>query len=357
MLTRVLAVTALLSLALTASARADVTAPAQPSFVATSPVLVFHTDGTATTTVQVLNPGSKLAAAFWLVTSPGGGSVPAHSAVATCSGGRGLSTVSLTFDRSFPAVPTSLTGATVQLVPTHASQGAATLCAEAGAAPATSLPHTAAITVSLHRLTGIWTDFVVPGLIGLAFAIFFVLYVRVRCARGLERNAWVQAASTWNFKDNWATNLTAVGGSIGALLAAAGANANLLPGIQTSNFGVLLALWTTLTVVAPLFLAAKKQSVGAGQGKQDANVQVELSWFLVAGAMTLIAVGADLATGGVLVYFSIAGWTVRVLVWLLLAVASGLVLNHAIANACALVGSKQQVRSNLHVGAGTSLAI
>ncbi|HEY2073994.1 MAG TPA: hypothetical protein VGG88_10510 [Gaiellaceae bacterium] len=334
--------------------------PAQPSFVATSPVLVFHTDGTATTTVEILNPGPAVGAEFWLVTSPGGESVRSKPEIAKCSGGTGLTTVSLVFKQSFPSIPSRESAATVQLVPVRAAAGATSLCAERGAAPSTSsaLPDTAAITMSLHRLTNAWTALVAPALAGLAFVVAFLAYLLLpSVVRRESLPGAVRAASSWNFKDNWATNLTVVGGTAGAVLGAAGANSNLLPGIQTSSFGVLLAFWTAVTVLAPLLIAARKKSLGQSSSKDEATVEISLGWFLCAGSMTLVSVGAELATAGVLVYFSSAGWSARVVAWIVLGIAGVITLRYASGNASTLMNSGPQPKSNMHVGEFTSLAL
>ena len=238
---------------------------AQLSFIANNPTLTFHTDGTATATVAILNPGQKVNVNFMVVMLPSGEAVPAKAAVAKCSAG--LNTVSLTFDQSFPALPTSLTGASIEVAPDpphNESPPKVELCADRTMskqplARGALLPHAEAIPVTMRRLTGLPTFFV-PLAVGLGSALLFAGSVLglTRANRRIRRGKpkMVRAGSTWNAKDNWTTNLAGALGLIGTLLTAAGGSSStLFPGIQMINFTLLLALWTALIVLAPLLLA------------------------------------------------------------------------------------------------------
>jgi hypothetical protein len=273
---------------------------AQLSFVSDNVTLTFHTDETATATVPVLNPGQKVDVNFLLVVFPSGQAVPAKAAVAKCSAG--LNTVSLVFHKSFPALPTSLTGGAIEVAPDPPASETppkVELCADRTMinkplARGALLPHAQAIPVTLRRLTGLSTFFV-PLAVGLGSALLFVGLVvwltRVNRRPRPRGQKLVGAGSAWNAKDNWVTNLAGALGLIGTFFtAASGSSSTLFPGIQLTNFTLLLALWTALIVLAPLVLA-----FDAAPGRN--GVQISLGIWFGIGALTVGAAWAEAATG------------------------------------------------------------
>jgi len=190
-------------------------AAAQLSFASDNVTLTFHTDGTATATVPVLNPGQKVDVNFLLVVFPSGQAVPAKAAVAKCSAG--LNTVSLVFQKSFPALPTSLTGAAIEVAPDPPASETppkVELCADRTMlnkplARGALLPHAQTIPLTLRRRTGLSTFFV-PLAVGLGSALLFVGLVvwltRVNRRPRPRGQKLVGAGSAWNAKDNWVTN-------------------------------------------------------------------------------------------------------------------------------------------------------
>jgi hypothetical protein len=224
-------------------------------------------------------------------------------------------------------------------------------------------PSAEAIVVALHRLTGAFLDFWVPVLAGLAIAVLFFLLTVAQV--GCDRKSYVTAGSSWNFKDSWATNLTAVGATAGTFLTAAGSTSTLLRGIQTSSFALLIALWGSLIVLAPLILAFANSSAAAkATGAATTKfVKVKLWVLLGAGAMTLFAVGAELATAAVLVHYADASTTARGGAYAALGVVGLLLLGYAVANTVALVKSNRTgasdpktLASRMQTGSDTSLA-
>jgi pyruvate/2-oxoglutarate dehydrogenase complex dihydrolipoamide acyltransferase (E2) component len=308
---------------------------AQLNFVSNNVTLTFHTDGTATATVAVLNPGQKVDVNFMLVVFPSGQAVPAKAAVAKCSAG--LNSVSLSFSKSFPALPSSLTGAAIEVAPDPPaieSPPKVELCADRTMrnkplARGALLPHAQAIPVTLSRLTGLST-FLVPLGVGLVSGLLFVGVLvglrRVKRRPRPDRHTMVGAGSIWNAKDNWVTNLAGALGLIGTFLtAASGSSSALFPGIQLTNFTLLLALWTALIVLAPLLLA-----FGATQGSEGVEISPGILFGI--GALTVGAAWAEVATGALLVDYSIASWPVRGGMWMVLFLFGTILFFYAVAN-------------------------
>lgn len=337
--------------------------PATLSFVATSPVLTLHANGTATTTVQLMNPGPPVPVRFELVSLPGGAAVPAARTVVHSAAG--LNTVSLEFKQSFRS---SMTGATVVAAPASGSQvgGSASLGPAAGAQAAAPATQSQAIVVSLRRLTGILADIVIPAAGGLLLALIF--YIGFLGAVGpTDPDEHVHAGASWNFKDSWATNVSVVGAAAATLITAIGPGSLLLVGIQLSDFALLTALWGVAVTFAPLILvfAARRSARATGAA-------VTVNMFLLAAAVTLFGVGAELATVVVLVHFAALPLLAR---WIIGGAITALalpVLAYAVATAAALVQTSQAItptpraltkadvpmfRSLLRSGKDTSLAL
>jgi hypothetical protein len=116
----------------------------------------------------------------------------------------------------------------------------------------------------------------------------------------------IYAAGSWSAKDSWATNITALGGAVGSIAAAAGATSSIFPGVPLDRFAVLLALFSGVTVMAPLVL-------GMCLPRSDAAELVRANGFslLVAAAVTLIGVGGEIGTIGSLIWLSSATRLVR----------------------------------------------
>jgi hypothetical protein len=337
---------------------------AQLSFVATSPALTFHSDGTATTTVQILNPGPEVAVRFRLVLLPGGEisrPVPDWTAKPLEPGSQGeLNTVSLTFRESLSK---SITGASLVVSPVTAesrceqslrSSLPATPKQPAGAAAR----QVQTISLSLRRQTSAWVDFAVPLAAGaLLAAIFLVSVLWFTRATELD-GGLVRAGSSWNFKDSWATNITAGGAIVGTFLTGAGSSSTLLLGIQTSSFALLLATWGGVTVMAPLVLTLGRLKVGNSSGSSTEFTTVKKGLLLTAASLTLVGVGAELATAGVIVHYATTNMAGRLAPWIALIAVSVVILNYSIRTTQALIKSNpDQPKSILHRGRETSLTL
>ncbi len=239
--------------------------PASPplTFVATTPILTFHPNGTATTTVQaVQTTGGATSARFELILLPS--AIKAVSAPCRLDDPQ---TVTLSVEQRFD---TSLEGATLWLVP--AAAAAANPCSNLvtlTSSPPQPLPSISTtlppdkITLTLRRDTDLALDFFIPLAVGLVFcvAVGGLSLYRIRRIRidGIPAIQWtalhpIKAGSSWNFKDSIATNVTAAGGVLLAVISAAGATSTLFPGVDLTRFGLLNAVWGGVALIAPLVL-------------------------------------------------------------------------------------------------------
>jgi len=212
-------------------------------------------------------------------------------------------------------------------------------------AAASPLPGSQVTTLALRRLTGIAVEFAIPAVVGIVTAVVFLLGTigltdlrRENANEAISRiPKKVTAGASWNFKDSWATNLTSIATAVGAVVTAAGSNSALLPGIQTSSFAVVLAIWGVLVTLGPLLLAALKEKepekrqppdrvavpipdqvavpipdqLTAPMNERPDHVTIRFWSLLLGGSITLVAVGATFATAWVLVTFSAAPAGVR----------------------------------------------
>lgn len=402
---------------------------AQPNFVATSPVLTFGSDGFARTTVQILNPGPATSVGFELVLIPT--CTTAASETTVMLNADGVTTLSLTFQASFD---TSLTGASLVLIPQGASIPPAGACGPQGVTLASnnstvtsatsattatitasslsassppastpgstssstsssaslvaSQPQAEVIVLSLRRLVSTMTALWWPLIAGVIFGFVVIALSLGKGAMARlkqnDTNRWVtevKAGSAWSFKDSFATNVTAIGALLAGALAAAGSTSTLLPGIETSRFVLLSAMWGGLAAIVPLVVAfgtytatvgGDAQPPGGGpvaagplaqvaqqlaqlaqQLAQMAQPQQEAqppqppqplqsapapqpataikTWAMAIGMLlTLIAVGAELWTLGVLASMSATSSTTHAAIGVVVAVLGVLVALYAI---------------------------
>jgi hypothetical protein len=148
-------------------------------------------------------------------------------------------------------------------------------------------------------------DEVVPGgvLVGLlewaagfAALIVFLVWLSLR-----GRPHQITEGPTWSFRDSWATNLTALGGTLATVLAASGFFSDVVPGLSTGTFVGFNLFYVALALLAPLVFQAfyyKGNPTYWG--------------LLIAGWVVLVAVMGELATAVVLVN---GGWLSAAALW------------------------------------------
>lgn len=231
-----------------------------PTVVSATPVLTQQPDGSWTTTITVNSAGlCPTPPAFALVTTgpsnrvPEAKPVPDFCAQATSGSVSGLTQVTLTFDLAAPPV-------TAAVVMTPAS----------GGAPST-------VTVAVHRLVSWWEYLWIPLICGAALAALLIAGIfgvglpdaskpsgdngRPKKMRG--RALWrrpMYAATAWSFGGSWATNITTLATAATAVLAATGTVSELLPGVETGRFSLLIAVAGLITLGAPLLFGALNYS-------------------------------------------------------------------------------------------------
>lgn len=232
-----------------------------PTVVSATPVLTQQPDGSWTTTIEVNSAAlCPTPPTFALVITGPSDAVkentptPDFCKEATSSAGPpGLTQVTVTFDLPAPPV-------TAAVVMTPAS----------GGAPST-------VTVAVHRLVSWWEYLWIPLICGAALAAMLIAGIfgvglpdaskpsgdNGRPGKMRGRALWerpIYAASAWSFGGSWATNITTVATAAAAVLAASGTVSELLPGVETGRFSLLIAMAGLITLAAPLLFGALNYS-------------------------------------------------------------------------------------------------
>lgn len=130
--------------------------------------------------------------------------------------------------------------------------------------PGGPVPAAATQLMTVHALVTGWQYLWFPLIYGgvmvalFLFAVGLVPLGRLVWKRKLApsgRGFWrrpVYASAAWTFTDSPATNISALGTILAAILAAAGATSTLLPGVQVDHFAILIAVCAAIVGSAPL---------------------------------------------------------------------------------------------------------
>lgn len=102
----------------------------------------------------------------------------------------------------------------------------------------------------------------------------------------------VFTASTWSFKDSWATNITAIGGAVGVVTGSTNPLQGLAPSLPTYPFVILGLLFGGTVALAPLIYAAL-----ARDPSPEGNnvVHGSVGGLLLSSTVTLFATFGELA--------------------------------------------------------------
>jgi hypothetical protein len=128
----------------------------------------------------------------------------------------------------------------------------------------------------------------------------------------LGREFWgtpLFAGAAWSFGDSWATSVTPLTALAGGVLTASGAVAGLVPGVDLTRFGLLMALVGGLTVIAPLLFGAvnalfpAKDAVDAAPAGEV--VATRLWVMLLASCLTVFAIGVEIGFVGLVLGFEL----------------------------------------------------
>jgi hypothetical protein len=176
------------------------------------------------------------------------------------------------------------------------------------------------VPLTVRRAVSPWQYVGIPAVCGAALAVLLVLALLLtglpaaagagRARRGPE--FWrtpLFAGAAWSFGDSWATSVTPLSALAGGILAASGAVAGLVPGVDLARFGLLMALVGGLTTLAPLLFAAlnalfppRCDATAAPPGEVSA---ASLWVMLLASCVTVFAIGAELGYAGVVLGFDL----------------------------------------------------
>jgi hypothetical protein len=117
------------------------------------------------------------------------------------------------------------------------------------------------------------------------------------------------AGAAWSFGDSWATSVTPLTALAGGVLAASGAVAGLVPGVDLTRFGLLMALAGGLTTLAPLVFGAVNSLFPAknpGEAAPAGEVVAARLWvMLLASCLTVFAIGAEIGFVGLVLGFDL----------------------------------------------------
>jgi len=248
------------------------TAPA-PESVSASPVLTEGPSGAWSTTIY-LNTAALCAngsqASFSLVTTSPGRLVtisPAKPAALDPSPGCGTRRQPAGWNAWVSAHP--LTQVTLSFGPAG-MPATPPVTAAVVVMPPTSPASPVQVTLTVHRQVS-WIQYLwVPVWCGAGLDLLFIAALltfglrdpggsgTIRGRKILDRPLY--AASAWTFSGSWATNLTAAGAITAAILTASGTVGEVLPGVETGRFGLLIAAAGAVTAIAPLIFGALSYS-------------------------------------------------------------------------------------------------
>jgi hypothetical protein len=117
------------------------------------------------------------------------------------------------------------------------------------------------------------------------------------------------AGAAWSFGDSWATSVTPLTALAGGVLTASGAVAGLVPGVDLTRFGLLMALVGGLTTLAPLVFAAINSlfpSKAMGEPVPTGEVVAARLWVMLLGScVTVFAIGAEIGFVGLVLGFDL----------------------------------------------------
>ena len=117
------------------------------------------------------------------------------------------------------------------------------------------------------------------------------------------------AGAAWSFGDSWATSVTPLTALAGGVLTASGAVAGLVPGVDLTRFGLLMALVGGLTTIAPLLFGALNSLFPerkSGEPAPTGEVIAASLWvMLLASCLTVFAIGAEIGFVGLVLGFNL----------------------------------------------------
>ncbi|MCW2892737.1 MAG: hypothetical protein JWO75_2226 [Actinomycetia bacterium] len=117
------------------------------------------------------------------------------------------------------------------------------------------------------------------------------------------------AAAAWSFGDSWATSVTPLTALAGGVITASGAVAGLVPGVDLTRIGLLMALVGGLTTLAPLLFGTLSslfpERRAAEPVPQGEVIAASLWVMLLASCLTVFAIGAEIGFVGLVLGFDL----------------------------------------------------
>jgi len=190
------------------------------------------------------------------------------------------------------------------------------------------------VPLTVRRAVSPWQYVGIPAICGGALAVLLVLVLmligmpgegkapapergQAGAGRPASRVRWglafwqtpLFAGAAWSFGDSWATSVTPLTALAGGVLAASGAVAGLVPGVDLTRFGLLMALVGGLTTLAPLLFGAVNslfpaKAVG-GPAPVGEVIAARLWVMLLASCLTVFAIGVEIGFVGIVLAFDL----------------------------------------------------
>jgi hypothetical protein len=186
----------------------------------------------------------------------------------------------------------------------------------------------AALSLWIPPVAGVATALLVAGLAG---------YL-ARRQSGQAFRAWIRsgvnAGPAWTLSDSWVTNIAGAGAFLGTVANSLGISQSTVSSSAAAGVTILFIMFGGAAAVAPVVYAAT-----AKQEAQELSQLVGSLWgFLLAGAVTLLAVMGEIATIALLVWQVSDSGAERIVLVILLSIGSILVAAYSV-RALILFGS------------------
>ena len=177
----------------------------------------------------------------------------------------------------------------------------------------------------------LWLPLVAALVAGVVFLLLGIPATKEgRKAKKKQWKSEIYTAAAWKFGDSWATNIAALGGILGTVLAATGFFGEVLPGVSPGRFTGFSLVFSGLALMAPIVYTVLSRQVDLNGEKTTVGT---VGGLLVASSVTVAAVGGELATLGLLVGMSDASTTFQGVCILGLTVAALIVIAYAVRGA------------------------
>jgi hypothetical protein len=257
---------------------------------------------TATFNLSVENDGPLIAAP----TLSGGGGYK-FSVVSDRNYSKATDAPTIKINQAVPLEPTTITYVPVTLA-VHDSDTTSLTVILTVISPSGVAPSTKDITLTRSPLSANFLGILIVSL-GLGAFILGVSFLFQKKPDGTTDKQIIYTNSTFSFSQSWATSIAAILTVVGTVFTTTGVLTSLVPGIDTGFFLALTIVYGVVLALAPLVYSAL-------QKPEDGQVYGTHLGYVIAAAITGVAVGGQLSTVGAVVLLSDLGW-VR---WLLVAV-------------------------------------